>query len=101
MLHASAVNVNGCGVVFLGDKLAGKSTTAAAFVAAGHGLLTDDILAIDFDAPGGPMIRPGFSQLKLDEQASVGVLGEHGTAIPSVLPGLPKRRHAEGAVRPG
>ena len=97
VLHASAVNVNGRGVVFLGDKLAGKSTTAAAFVAAGHGLLTDDILAIDFDTPGGPMIRPGFSQLKLDEQASVGVLGEHGTRHPLVLPGLPKRQHTPKA----
>jgi hypothetical protein len=97
VLHASAVSVQGHGVVFLGDKLAGKSTTAAAFVAAGLPLLTDDVLAIDFEAPGGPMIRPGFGQLKLDEQASLGVIGEHAVRQPLVLPSFTKRQHTPKA----
>jgi hypothetical protein len=61
VLHASAMAVGGRGVVFLGAKGAGKSTLAAAFLRAGHGLLTDDVLAI---GAGGRLV-PGFAQIKL------------------------------------
>lgn len=45
-LHASAVRVNGRGVLFLGDSGTGKSTTAAAFHVRGHGVLADDVTAV-------------------------------------------------------
>jgi hypothetical protein len=61
VLHASAVAVDGRGVVFLGAKGAGKSTLAAACLRAGHGFLTDDVLAI---SAGGKLV-PGFPQIKL------------------------------------
>ncbi len=38
VLHASAIGVGDQAVVFMGDKGAGKSTTAAAMIAAGHPL---------------------------------------------------------------
>jgi hypothetical protein len=68
-LHASGVEVNGGGVVFLGDKGAGKSTTAAAFVQAGHKLLTDDVLPIEVLDNAG-RILPGFPQVKLSRPAA-------------------------------
>ncbi|MBV9772415.1 MAG: hypothetical protein JO040_00600 [Gemmatimonadetes bacterium] len=46
-LHASGVVVNERGALLLGPSGTGKSTTAAALVAAGSELLTDDIAALD------------------------------------------------------
>jgi hypothetical protein len=70
VLHGSALEVGGEGVGFLGDKGAGKSTTAGACIRAGHGLLTDDILVIA--EPGTPAARilPAFPQVKLAGSAS-------------------------------
>jgi hypothetical protein len=45
-LHAAAVAIDGNAVALLGDSGSGKSTLAAAFIAAGHPLLTDDLLHI-------------------------------------------------------
>src|ERR1700720_695817 len=46
-LHATAVVVEDQAVAFLGDCGFGKSTLAAAFLQAGHRLLTDDILLLE------------------------------------------------------
>lgn len=46
-LHASAVVVDGWVWGLLGDRGAGKSTTAAILVGAGAGLLSDDLLVLD------------------------------------------------------
>lgn len=66
-LHAGAVNVAGRAAVLLGDKGAGKSTTSAAMLQQGHLPVTDDLVAVDFDmgADDAPLIRPGFSSMKL------------------------------------
>ncbi len=45
-LHASAVEVHGQAVAFLSGNGGGKSALAAAFMQAGHPLLTDDVLPI-------------------------------------------------------
>jgi len=45
-LHATVVDIDGEGLALLGDSGSGKSTLAAAFVRAGHKLLTDDVLAL-------------------------------------------------------
>lgn len=65
VFHASAVALNGAAVILLGDKGAGKSTTAGALIGGGHALIADDIAAIDFAAPNGPSVLPAFGQLKL------------------------------------
>lgn len=70
LLHGSALAVNGRAVGFLGDKGAGKSTTAGAFLRAGHHLLTDDIIAIAGLEDGGGRILPAFPQVKLTREAS-------------------------------
>lgn len=45
-LHASAVNIRGRAIAFVGAPGAGKSTIAAVFARKGHSVLTDDIVAI-------------------------------------------------------
>lgn len=90
VLHASAVAVGETGVVFLGDKLAGKSTTAAAFLRGGHRLLADDVVAVDFADPERPRIRPGFPQLKLGAGIETGA---GAVVMPPVVAGFDKRHH--------
>lgn len=70
LLHGSALSVEGNAVCFLGDKGAGKSTTAGAFLRAGHSLLTDDIVAIEGLEDGDGSILPAFPQVKLTREAS-------------------------------
>ncbi|MEO0344597.1 MAG: serine kinase [Pseudomonadota bacterium] len=66
LLHASAVEFNGRGYGFVGDKGAGKSTLAAALVQdPGVTLLTDDLLVFD----DRERILPAFPQLKLASDA--------------------------------
>lgn len=93
VLHGSAVAIGGRGFVFLGDKRAGKSTTAATLVAAGHPLLTDDVVAVDLEAPLEPRILPAFPQLKLSEEASAALTLKDSEALPLVMPGFEKRQH--------
>jgi hypothetical protein len=64
-LHASCVEIDGHAVAFTGPSGIGKSTLAAAFAAAGHRVLADDVTVIDLDAPNGPLVRPTISRLKL------------------------------------
>ncbi|MEM6612610.1 MAG: serine kinase [Cyanobacteria bacterium P01_C01_bin.72] len=64
VLHASAVKINGGAVAFLGVSGEGKSSTAAAFVTHGYGLITDDVAPINF-ATDPCTINPGFPQVKL------------------------------------
>jgi hypothetical protein len=45
-LHASAICIDGKGVLFLGESGSGKSTTAAAFHSRGHHVLADDVTAV-------------------------------------------------------
>lgn len=93
VLHASAVEIDGRGAVFVGDKMAGKSTTAAAFLRAGHRLLTDDLLAIDLSDPAVPTILPAFAQLKLSREASSAVKVAGSEELPLVFPAFEKHQH--------
>src|SRR5207245_2121597 len=64
VLHASAVEVAGRAIAFLGESGQGKSTTAAAFHACGHPVVADDVVAVQIE-DGGPLIYPGLPQLNL------------------------------------
>lgn len=72
LLHASAVQVGDEALVFMGVPGAGKSTTATAFGKAGHTVLTDDLVAIQFIA-SKPYIVPAFSQYKVWKNALDGL----------------------------
>jgi hypothetical protein len=69
VLHASAVVVDGSAVVFLGETGAGKSTLAARCADAGHGLLADDLAAVEHQ-DGEFHLRPGFPSAKLDPETA-------------------------------
>lgn len=62
VLHASAVHHDGRALVIAGRSGAGKSTTAAALIARGAGLLADDIVRIDL---GAMAVWPGYPSMKL------------------------------------
>ncbi|TGS12885.1 serine kinase [Mesorhizobium sp. M2E.F.Ca.ET.209.01.1.1] len=104
VLHASAIEVDGKSVIFMGDKGAGKSTTAGAMIRAGHRLLTDDVVALDLSDPGRPIILPGFPQLKLAADAAGAIRLERAEVRPQVHPQIDKAQHrlrdgfAPGAV---
>jgi hypothetical protein len=70
LLHGSAVGRDKRAVFFLGDKGAGKSTTAAALVGAGFDLVTDDVLGLATQDGSPPVATPAFPQLKLAPEAS-------------------------------
>jgi len=65
VLHASAVNINGEAVAIMGHNGLGKSTTTMALVGRGYPLLADDILSIEFDHQGYPVVHPGLARIKL------------------------------------
>jgi hypothetical protein len=92
VLHASAIAVGAHSAVFLGDKRAGKSTTAAALVGAGHRLLTDDVLAFAFEG-GVPHILPSFPQIKLTDESADAVRIAGAAVRPLAVPGFDKRQH--------
>jgi hypothetical protein len=82
ILHASAVEVRGSAVAFMGPSGWGKSTAAAVMHTRGHGLVADDITVIDV-GPDGPTVFPGFPQLKLWPEAVVS-LGEAPETLPQL-----------------
>jgi hypothetical protein len=45
--HAASLSIGGAGVLLLGDKCAGKTTTALFLAARGHGLFSDEVGAVD------------------------------------------------------
>lgn len=89
VLHASAVGLQDRAVGFLGAKGWGKSTTAAALHHRGHPLVADELLVIRFDDRGRPLAIPGPSQVKLWEDALIG-LGRDPESADSIAPGTNK-----------
>ena len=70
-LHASAVEVNGKAVLFCGPSGAGKSTISAALTRRRLPLIADDLCGIVLAET--PMVHPDGRQLRLWEQAIVGL----------------------------
>ena len=93
ILHASAIAVGRKSVIFMGDKGAGKSTTAGAMIRAGHQLLTDDVVALDMRRSGEAMIVPGFPQLKLAADAAAAIALDDVEVRPRVHPAIDKAQH--------
>ncbi len=69
VLHASAVDIAGVAIGFVGSSGMGKSTMAALMCAAGAKLITDDVLRIDFADDGAPLARLGATELRLRKGA--------------------------------
>jgi hypothetical protein len=88
-LHATTVAIDGAAIAFLGDSGYGKSSLGAAFVQAGHQLLTDDLLVLS-ERDAGFAAHPGPPRIKLFPKIARQVLGRaaRGTPIGPMTPKL-------------
>jgi hypothetical protein len=94
-LHASAVVVDGQAVAFLASNTGGKSSLAATLMQAGHPLLADDILPLEY--LGGRVVgRPGYPQMRMWPDQAQHFLG-HIQNLEQVHPALSKRRIPVGS----
>lgn len=62
-IHASAVDVEGSGVIFAAPGRFGKTTLAGAFHRAGHRVLSEDVCCLRVSA--APMVFPGPALLRI------------------------------------
>jgi hypothetical protein len=69
VLHASAVSVQGCAMLFCGQSGAGKSTMAAMLCERGYPLLNDDVCSLRPSPQGGYTVTPDGRMLKLWAQS--------------------------------
>lgn len=69
VLHASAVDIRGDAVAFLGVSGEGKSSAAAAFQAANYDVMTDDVAPVVLGG-SAPVLIPGFPQIKLSQESA-------------------------------
>lgn len=88
-LHASAVIIDGRAVPLVGWSGAGKSTTAAAFAAAGDPVLADDVVAIR-RVEGDVMAYPSYQLLRLWDESERILFGTAGQ-LPLITPTWDKR----------
>lgn len=68
VLHASAVEINGKTVCFLGASGSGKSTTVLSLIQMGHRLVTDDVVAVDTSLLPSLNVLPGYPWMKVDKE---------------------------------
>ncbi|MBE0696051.1 MAG: hypothetical protein IH586_03925, partial [Anaerolineaceae bacterium] len=99
VLHASAVSIQGKVVAFIGDKSAGKSSTAAALCARGHPLVTDDLLAIHYDPSGKPFVLFSYPQLKIWPDTAE-TLGMEPGSMARIRPDIEKRTFQSDLLDP-
>jgi hypothetical protein len=96
-LHASAVSIAGRAVLFCGGTGSGKSMTAAAFLARGHALIGDDVVALD-GRPSGWVAQPGTTAVRLWDDGARAIVGD-ADALPVVSASWPKRTFGGGVMR--
>lgn len=86
VLHASAVELDGTALAFLGSSGQGKSTMAALQCADGAALITDDVLRIDLD-DAVPRCHLGATELRLRTGPSASVLSSSASDLRSSVDG--------------
>lgn len=89
--HASAVEIDGGAVAFLGGRGQGKSTLAATLYARGHKFIADDAVALDVSGESCPVVLPSFPQFKLWPESVTASLGDDPERLPRIAPGCEKR----------
>lgn len=94
VFHASAVEVGGEAVAFVGASGRGKSTLAASFASAGFRFLTDDGLVVEA-AGGGHRVVPSHPSIRLWDDSREALLGGGGLSAPP-LPFTSKARLLAG-----
>ena len=101
-LHATVVTAGEAAVAFAGQPGAGKSTLAAAFVAAGERVVTDDVLVLAL-GPSGVLAQPAYPRLRLWPQAARTLLPGARTSRlhrrnPKLVVSLPRSAWSRSAV---
>lgn len=95
VLHASAVEIDGEAVAFVGESGRGKSTLAASFATSGHRFLTDDGLVIE-ERVAGYRVLPSHPSIRLWEDSQEALI-DPATRVAESLPFTPKARFLAGA----
>src|SRR5262249_38122576 len=88
-LHASAIDVAGGCVAFIGDSGSGKSTLAATLTRRGHDILTDDVCFLQLATEGDVRVWPGISRILLWDDART-ALGFNGPGVEREIYGYNK-----------
>jgi hypothetical protein len=83
VFHASAIDVDGRAVAFLGESGTGKSTLAASFAANGLPFLCDDGLVIDMQEGQGVAV-PSHPSIRLWQDSRQALLGDDACAAPAL-----------------
>jgi hypothetical protein len=89
-LHAATVKIREGAVAIMGGSGYGKSALAATFYKRGHEIVADDVTAIQTDGGSGPLVFPGFPQMKLWPEV-ISFLGDDPERLPCIEPGVDKR----------
>jgi hypothetical protein len=105
LLHASAVAVDDQVICFLGHSGAGKSSAAAAMLARGHQIVSDDIVPVVLTSP--IQVVPGYPQMKMSPEVATTcgydlesliylhpLLGEYAYRREQDFVGTPQRLHS-------
>lgn len=79
VFHASAIEVQGVAIAFMGASGKGKSTLAASFATNGSAFLTDDGLQVERSA-GEWVVVPSQPSLRLWDDAQQALVGNDATA---------------------
>jgi hypothetical protein len=88
-LHASAVTVDGCAVVFVARHGGGKSGLAAGLIATGAKLLTDDLVGLE-EREDRWEVRPSYPLMRMWPDEAEHFLG-HYADLSRVQQGVEKR----------
>jgi len=94
-LHASSAVIGGRAVAFMASAGGGKTSTAAACVAAGHPLLSDDLIAVR-EKDGVMLAQPGYPQFRMWPAQARHFFGSEGSH-PVIRPDRDKRRITVGS----
>ena len=83
VFHASAVEIDGVAVAFMGDSGKGKSTLAASFATGGHRFLTDDGLLVE-SSEGGYRVLPSHPSIRLWQDSEAALIAPGTPAAPAL-----------------
>ncbi|TAE56654.1 MAG: hypothetical protein EAZ87_17930 [Nostocales cyanobacterium] len=92
-LHSSVIKIDDQAIAIIGEKGAGKSTTAAAFVKAGFPILADGVAVLNvdnFQSDVRFLVFPSYPKLRLWKSAMNGLFNHDHHSHDQVFQGLDK-----------
>lgn len=81
VFHASAVEIDGAAVAFMGESGKGKSTLAAGFATSGYRFLTDDGLMVA-SRDGGFEVMPSHPSIRLWQDSEAALIAPDAPTAP-------------------